>query len=53
MAEVKKGYIEFVQLREQGRIPKGVTWAIWQTMTEGQRTEAVEKATNAKETKCA
>lgn len=49
-AKPKEGYLDFVQLRDKGRIPKGVTWTIWQTMTEDQRAAAIEKATNVKET---
>lgn len=44
MANVKLGYMEFLDLRNQRRLPVGMTWAIWQTLSADQQKFELERA---------
>jgi hypothetical protein len=37
------GYLEFVSLRDHGRIQQGVTWSKWKTLTPAERDELLAK----------
>jgi Helix-turn-helix domain len=34
---VRKDYLEYVALKNEGRIPKSITWEMWEQMTEDRR----------------
>lgn len=40
----RKDYLEFIDLRDAGRIPKGMTWEKWREMSADDRKKALKAA---------